>query len=137
MSVSRGWSLRQLDNKNAFLPSVLKEEVYMKQPTDFESYATPNYICKLDKALYGLKQAPRTWYSRLNTKLHTLRFITSMADTSLFLFDKSGITKYILIYVDDIIVTSSSDQAITALLQHLSSEFALKDLGDLHYFFRN
>ena len=41
---------------------------------------------------------------------------------------------YILIYVDDIIVTSSSDQAITALLHHLSSEFALKDLGDLHYF---
>jgi histone deacetylase 1/2 len=137
MSVSRGWSLRQLDNKNAFLPGVLKEEVYMKQPTAFESSATPNCICKLDKALYGLKQAPRTWYSRLNTKLHTLRFITTMADTSLFLFDKSGITKYILIYVDDIIVTSSSDHAITALLQHLSSEFALKDLGDLHYFNRN
>jgi histone deacetylase 1/2 len=39
-----------------------------------------------------------------------------------------------LIYVDDIIVTSSSDQAITALLRNLNSEFALKDLGDLHYF---
>jgi histone deacetylase 1/2 len=39
-----------------------------------------------------------------------------------------------LIYVDDIIVTSSSDQAILALLQDLSAEFALKDLGDLHFF---
>jgi hypothetical protein len=34
-----------------------------------------------------------------------------------------------------IIVTSSSDQAILALLQDLSAEFALKDLGDLHFFF--
>jgi hypothetical protein len=39
-----------------------------------------------------------------------------------------------LIYVDDIIVTSSSDQAISALLQDLSAEFALKDLGHLHIF---
>ena len=39
-----------------------------------------------------------------------------------------------LIYVDDIIVTSSSDKAITALLQDLHSDFALKDLGDLHFF---
>jgi histone deacetylase 1/2 len=39
-----------------------------------------------------------------------------------------------LIYVDDIIVTSSSASAISVLLQRLSSDFALKDLGDLHYF---
>jgi hypothetical protein len=39
-----------------------------------------------------------------------------------------------LIYVDDIIVTSSSSEAVTALLWDLKKEFALKDLGDLHYF---
>ena len=39
-----------------------------------------------------------------------------------------------LIYVDDIIVTSSSNEAVTALLKDLNSEFALKDLGDLHFF---
>jgi histone deacetylase 1/2 len=67
--VSRGWSLWQLDVKNAFLHGILEEEVYMRQPLGFESSATPNYICKLDKALYSLKQAPRAWYSRLSTKL--------------------------------------------------------------------
>jgi hypothetical protein len=39
-----------------------------------------------------------------------------------------------LIYVDDIIVTSSTPEAVTALLQDLKKEFALKDLGDLYYF---
>lgn len=39
-----------------------------------------------------------------------------------------------LIYVDDIIVTSSSNDAVAGLLKDLGAEFALKDLGDLHYF---
>jgi histone deacetylase 1/2 len=39
-----------------------------------------------------------------------------------------------LIYADDIIVASSSQAATDALLKDLSKEFALKDLGDLHYF---
>ncbi|XP_066385230.1 uncharacterized protein [Miscanthus floridulus] len=38
------------------------------------------------------------------------------------------------VYVDDIIVASSSQDATNALLQDLQQEFALKDLGDLHYF---
>jgi histone deacetylase 1/2 len=117
-----------------FLHGVLEEEVYMKQPPGFESSANPNYICRLDKAIYGLKQAPRAWYSRLSSKLHTLGFVPSKADTSLFLFDKSGITMFLLIYVDDIVVTSSSDAAILALLHNLSNDFALKDLGNLHFF---
>ena len=81
-----------------------------------------------------MKQAPRAWYSRLSLKLHSLGFIPSKADTSLFLFDKVGVTMFLLIYVDDIIVTSSSDTVISALLQNLRDDFALKDLGDLHYF---
>jgi hypothetical protein len=36
--------------------------------------------------------------------------------------------------VDDIIVTSSSDNAIAALLHDLREDFSLKDLGPLHYF---
>jgi hypothetical protein len=40
----------------------------------------------------------------------------------------------VLVYVDDIIVASSSQDATTTLLKNLEKDFALKDLGELHYF---
>lgn len=91
-------------------------------------------MCKHDKALYGLKQAPRAWYSRLSAKLVTLGFQASKADTSLFFYNRGSITMFVLVYVDDIIVASSTDKATTTLLQDLKADFAIKDLGELHYF---
>lgn len=134
IAVSRGWSLRQLDVQNAFLHGVLQEEVYMYQPPGYEDETRPNLVCKLDKALYGLKQAPRAWYARLCSKLMSLGFTPSKADTSLFYFNRRGHTMFVLVYVDDIIVASSSQEATKALLRDLEKEFALKELGELHYF---
>lgn len=134
ITVSNGWSLRQLDVQNAFLHGYLEEEVYMRQPPGYEDKVQPHYLCKLDKALYGLKQAPRAWYSRLSKKLQDLGFVPSKADTSLFFYSRGTYTMFVLVYVDDIIVASSSPQATKALLKDLEKDFALKDLGDLHYF---
>jgi hypothetical protein len=41
---------------------------------------------------------------------------------------------YVLLYVDDIILISSSDTASDRLIVSLGSDFAVKDLGKLHYF---
>jgi hypothetical protein len=81
-----------------------------------------------------LKQTPRAWYSRLSDKLQPLGFSPSKADISLFYYKKGLVTFFLLVYVDDIIVASSSLSAATDLLHNLQSEFALKDLGTLHYF---
>jgi histone deacetylase 1/2 len=104
----------------------------MRQPPGFEK--GDQLICKLDKALYGLKQAPRAWYARLSTKLHQLGFTPSKCDTSLFFLAKPEVTMFVLVYVDDIIVASSTQATVLGLLQQLRGDFALKDLGDLHYF---
>jgi hypothetical protein len=132
--VSQGWTLRQLDVQNVFLHGILEDEVYMRHPSRYENRMKPGYVCKLDKAIYGLKQAPRVWYSRLSEKLIKLSFQASKADTFLFFYDKGGVTIFLLVYVDDIIVASSSQEAVDAMLKDLHSEFALKDLGHLHYF---
>jgi hypothetical protein len=133
-AVSNGWSLRQLDMQNAFLHGVLEEEVYMQQPPGYESSEHPNFVCKLDKTIYGLKQAPRDWYSKLSSKLQMMSFVPSKGDTSLFFLRAKDVTVYVLVYVDDIIVTSLPSKAMTTLLQDLERDFAFKDLGDLHYF---
>jgi histone deacetylase 1/2 len=106
----------------------------MRQTPGYEDPTKPGYICKLDKALYGLKQAPRAWFSRLSDKLHALGFSPSKADMSLFFFRRPKVVIFVLVYVDDIIVASSSPSATNGLLRALQSDFALKDFGDLHFF---
>jgi hypothetical protein len=106
----------------------------MRQPPSFEDLTHPHYLCKLDKSLYGLKQTPRAWFSRLSGTLIQLGFQASKADVSLFIFNQGGIHMYILIYVDDIIIVSSSSSATDQLLHPLQKEFAVKDLGKLGYF---
>ncbi|WVZ48888.1 hypothetical protein U9M48_000283 [Paspalum notatum var. saurae] len=129
------WIPRQIDIQNAFLHGILEEEVYMKQPPGYCDPNKPsNYICKLKKALYGLKQAPRAWHSRLTGKLQELGFKSSVADSSLLVFKQAGLTMYMLVYVDDVIIVSSSDLATEKLIQQLQLEFAVKDLGSLEYF---
>jgi histone deacetylase 1/2 len=80
----------------------------MHQPPGYEDNSHPNFVCKLDKAIYGLKQAPRAWYARLCGKLQSLSFVPSKADTSLFYYNKGSHTLFVLVYVDDIIVASTS-----------------------------
>jgi hypothetical protein len=125
LAVSRGWNLRQLDMKNAFLHGVLEAEVDMRQPPGYETRL--GHVCKLDKALYSLKQAPHAQNFRLSSKLQSIGFCASKADTSLFFYNKGGLTIFMLIYMDDIVVASSSKKVVNALLHDLGLDFALKE----------
>jgi hypothetical protein len=129
LAISRGWAIRQIDIQNAFLHSLLVEDVYMKQPPGFVDSDHPTYICKLDKSLYGLKQAPRAWFSRLSSKLLQLGFKASKADVSLFIFNVAGIQIYMLIYIDDIIIISSSIAATEKFLAQLQDDFPSRILA--------
>lgn len=134
LAVSKGWSLRQLDVQNAFLHGVLEEEVYMRHPPGFVGPARPHHLGRLVKALYGLKQAPRAWHARLGSVLRRHGFVPFTADTSLFLFHRPEVTVYLSVYVDYIILISSSVTSVDRLLSALGGHFAVKDLGALHYF---
>jgi hypothetical protein len=126
--------MHQIDIQNAFLHGFLDEEVFMSQPPGFSHPTLPLHVCKLHKSLYGLKQAPRAWFSRLSTKLCELGFLSSKADSSLFILQNTSLTMFVLVYVDDIIITASVPEAIPDLLQHLRTSFAIKDLGKLNFF---
>lgn len=106
----------------------------MEQPPGFRDETKSDHVCCLRRSLYGLRQAPRQWYKKLFTAFTSLGFRMSAADSSLFLFAKNGVTIYVLVYVDDIIMTGSDVDYIHHIIRSLQSEFALKDLGRLDYF---
>nr|GEV47677.1 zinc finger, CCHC-type [Tanacetum cinerariifolium] len=58
----KDFTVFQMNVKTAFLNGILKEEVYVGQPSGFVSKQYPDHVYALDKALYGLKQAPQAWY---------------------------------------------------------------------------
>ena len=132
--MSKAWPIHQLDVKNVFLHGELNETVYMHQPMGFRDPQKPNLFCLLKKSIYGLKQAPRAWYKRFVDFVHTLEFSHSTSDHSLFIYRQGTSMAYILLYVDDIILTASFDELRKSIITFLSSEFAMKDLGVLSYF---
>ncbi|KAK9207149.1 hypothetical protein WN943_017434 [Citrus x changshan-huyou] len=134
LAVMQCWPVRQLDVNNAFLNGMLTEDVFMPQPEGFINSQFPTHVCKLQKALYGLKQAPRAWYDRLKGSLVQWGFRSSKSDTSLFFKHIGRNVLIILVYVDDILITGSSEVYISEVISLLSSEFALKDLEDFNYF---
>ncbi|KAJ9543577.1 hypothetical protein OSB04_023284 [Centaurea solstitialis] len=134
LAVTRKWPIHQLDVKNAFLHGSLSETVYMHQPPGFHDSQHPDYVCHLRKSLYGLKQAPRAWFQRFATFITRLGFSHSRCDSSLFIYQRGDHTVYLLLYVDDIVLTASSDTLLHHIIKCLSAEFAMTDLGSLSYF---
>ncbi|GJT22610.1 ribonuclease H-like domain-containing protein [Tanacetum coccineum] len=106
IDVSRSRPIHQLELKNAFLHGHLSETVYMHQPLGFVDHQRPDYVCHLQRSLYGLKQAPMLGFSAL----------------------------LLMLYVDDIILTSSSSAFLQRVIASLYGEFAMTDLGLLNYF---
>jgi hypothetical protein len=56
-AASKRFKLYQMNVKINFLNDVIQEEVYVRQPLDFENHKYPDRVYKLLKILYGLKQA--------------------------------------------------------------------------------
>ncbi|KAI0519586.1 hypothetical protein KFK09_007037 [Dendrobium nobile] len=134
LAVNYNWTVLQLDISNAFLHGQLDEIVYMAQPKGFVDPEKKDHVCLLKKALYGLKQAPRQWFATLSSFLLTYGFSNSTADPSLLVYHHADVHMYILVYVDDILLTGSNHSSIAKLLADLHNRFNMKNLGPVSYF---
>ncbi|KAG8488866.1 hypothetical protein CXB51_016760 [Gossypium anomalum] len=136
IAVSRGWHLWQVDINNDFLNGDLTDEVFMQQPPGFVQHGSNSkkLVCRLTKALYCLRQAPCAWFNKLKEFLVSTGFVLSKSDASLFVKVTSKFTLYVIVYVDDIVISGSAIDEINLFVQQLHNQFALKDMGNLYYF---
>ncbi|RVW24389.1 Retrovirus-related Pol polyprotein from transposon RE2 [Vitis vinifera] len=112
MAAMCSWPLYQLDIKNAFLHGDLAEEVYMEQPPGFVAQGESGLVCRLRRSLYGLKQSPRAWFDRFSSVVQEFGMLRSTADHSVFYHHNSlGQCIYLVVYVDDIVITGSDQDA--------------------------
>jgi hypothetical protein len=116
------------------LQGKLTEDVYMQQPPGFIHAEFPQHVCKLKKAIYGLRQAPRAWHDSLKTFVLSVGFSTSLSDPSLFIYIKQGVQAFLLVYVDDLLLTGNDTTFLQHFMTELSTKFSLKQLGFPHYF---
>ena len=114
MVAMRSWPLYQLDIKNAFLHGDLAEEVYMEQPLGFVAQGEFGLLFRLRCSLYGLKQSPRAWFDRFSSVVKEF----SMTRSTSF-----GQCIYLIVYVDDIVITGRDQDGLWKLKQHIFSHF--------------
>ncbi|XP_019093290.1 PREDICTED: uncharacterized protein LOC109129481 [Camelina sativa] len=105
ISASKQWFLHQLDISNAFLNGDLDEDIYMRLP---EGYAEIKGDTLPKNACHGDQ---------------TL-FVKSFGDDFIAL----------LVYVDDIVIASTTESGATQLTAALKQSFKLRELGPLKYF---
>lgn len=64
-TANQGWFIHQINIKNVYLNTELREDIHMKPPPGYLRPEDENKVCKLKKSLYGLRQASHKLYKTL------------------------------------------------------------------------
>ena len=81
------------------------------------------------KSLYGLKQAPKQWYDKCDQVILSDGFSSVSVDKCVY--TKTSDNEYVIIslYVDDMLIFSSSMNIVHSTKHFLASKFDMKDMG--------
>jgi hypothetical protein len=89
-------------------------------------------IVRLIRYLYGSKQAAYMWYTLLCNVLIEYGFERSMFEPCCFIYNKNGKYIVICVYVDDLLITGSSEKDVEDVKKYLAETFnKIKDLKDV------
>jgi len=134
LAAHEGWKVHHMDVKSAFLNGGLREEVYVSHPPGFIIGNDDGKVLRLRKALYGLRQAPRAWNAKLDASMISLGFQRSSSEHGIYTRSNDASRLVIGIYVDDLIITGASSDAINEFKQDMMRLFSMSDLGLLSYY---
>ena len=91
----------------------------MEQPLGFIAQGESSLVCKLRKSLYGLKQFSRAWFRHFSKVVMEFGLNRYGVDHSVFYTCSKQCKIWLLVYVDDIIITGDDTQGITRLKEFL------------------
>lgn len=83
----------------------------------------------LNKALYDLKQVPRAWFYQFTYFIRSTRFQNRLCDPSHFIYKHNSAIIILLLYADDILLTTSLTNLLQSLIQTFKFAFSMNDLG--------
>ncbi|EDK44043.1 conserved hypothetical protein [Lodderomyces elongisporus NRRL YB-4239] len=126
--------VHQMDVTTAFLNAELDEEIYMKQIEGYEDPKHKDKVLKLNKSLYGLKQAPLAWNQKINEVLIGLGFKRNSVEYCLYSRKSSVSFSIVALYVDDLLIAATTDDALKSIKEELMKAFKMKDLGRVDKF---
>lgn len=127
ISVKKKHTIRHLDVTTAFLYGNLDEDVYLRTPEGLE--IPDKMTLKLLRSLYGLKQSPKCWNNRFHNFITSISFVRSKADYCLYTLKDGDKEVIIVLYVDDVLLSSNDAKSVKLVVHQLSEEFKMKDLG--------
>lgn len=131
LAVQLDMDITHLDVTTAFLNGYLKENIFMHLPEGFP-VCQPNKVLKLKKAVYGLKQSSLAWYERVEEVLCNSGFSKCKMEPCVFVKDHSNNKKTIVgVYVDDFLIFSNCKHESDSLIDRLSQNFKIKNLGQV------
>lgn len=109
----------------------LDKEIYVKLPPGYATITgkslPPNVVCKFKKSIYGFKQTSRQWYKKFSDSLLLMGFIKGHSDHTLFVKNDGKDYVGVLVYVDDIVIASTSDEAACQVKMNLQAQYILTE----------
>ena len=129
VAVQRGLHVHQLNVKTSFLHGEIDEETFIKPPVGL-SICEADEVLLLREGLYSSNQAPRLWIEKWHSIVLKLGFRPLLADQCVYIRQNL----WLLIYVDDIVIISSSMSGIDSVRDDLSRAVDLQDMGEPHDF---
>lgn len=123
---------RHVDIGNAFLNAPLDEVLYMEPPEGLSM--SQGLVCRVKKAMYGHPKAPKAWNERIHEFLVGLGFRQSENDKCLYIMGNDEDAVYLLLYVDDMFLSCRNSRKLEEVVEKLSKEFKVKDMGQVSKF---
>ena len=131
-----GYEIKFFDIKSAYLLCELKENLYVRLPPGLNiglNEVDGTDCLVLNKSLYGLPQSGYNHHTRFVTQLLNLGFHQSKVDPCLFLLDKHGEHLKLVLWVDDAMVTTSSEELWEYVRDEVAADSPLSKHGELEW----